>query len=112
MRVAAAHPYAAASTGGALGTDAIRVQIVYRTGIVSPIGSPLSDLDPIHDRPPTAQTFDVSDAANPAFGQRFPIVANHLKSKGSCPSAGDPNADQGDGQAPGRSSVPGRRSAR
>ncbi len=97
-RCGGTHPYAFANTGGTLGTDAIRVQIVYRTGVVSPVGSPLVDLDPIHDRPPTAQTFDVVDAANQAFGERFTVIANHFKSKGSCPSAGDPNADQGDGQ--------------
>ncbi|MEO8196492.1 MAG: ExeM/NucH family extracellular endonuclease [Thermoanaerobaculia bacterium] len=91
-----AHPYAFANTGGTLGTDAIRVQIIYRTGILSPVGAPLSDLDPIHSRPPTAQTFDVVDATNPAFGQRFTVIANHFKSKGS--SAGLPgDADAGDG---------------
>ena len=91
-----AHPYAFVNTGGTLGTDAIRVQQIYRTGIVSPVGSPLSDLDPIHNRPPTAQTFDVVDAANPAFGQRFTVVINHFKSKG-CPGTGA-DADAGDGQ--------------
>jgi uncharacterized repeat protein (TIGR01451 family) len=91
-----AHPYAFANTGGTLGTDAIRVQQIYRTGIVSPVGAPLSDLDPIHSRPPTAQTYDVVDAANPAFGQRFTVVINHFKSKGS--SAGLPgDADINDG---------------
>src|SRR4051812_25491937 len=91
-----AHPYAFVNTGGTLGTDAIRVQQIYRTGIVSPVGSPLSDLDPIHSRPPTAQTYDVVDAANPAFGKRFTVVINHFKSKGS--SAGLPgDADTGDG---------------
>jgi uncharacterized repeat protein (TIGR01451 family) len=95
-RCGGAHPYTFANTGGTLGTDAIRVQIIYRTGILSPVGAPLSDLDPIHSRPPTAQTFDVVDAANPAFGERFTVVANHLKSKGS--SAGLPgDADIGDG---------------
>ncbi len=91
-----AHPYAFTNTGGTLGTDAIRVQQIYRTGILSPVGSPLSDLDPIHSRPPTAQTYDVVDATNPAFGKRFTLIANHLKSKGS--SAGLPgDADAGDG---------------
>jgi uncharacterized repeat protein (TIGR01451 family) len=91
-----AHPYAFVNTGGTLGTDAIRVQQIYRTGIVSPVGAPLSDLDPIHSRPPTAQTYDVVDAANPAFGQRFTVVINHFKSKGS--SAGLPgDTDTGDG---------------
>ena len=93
-----AHPYAFVNTGGTLGTDAIRVMQVYRTGILSPVGSPLVDLDPVHNRPPTAQGYDVVDASNPAFGQRFIVVANHLKSKGSCPAAGDPDADQSDGQ--------------
>jgi uncharacterized repeat protein (TIGR01451 family) len=91
-----AHPYAFANTGGTLGTDAIRVQLIYRTGIVSPVGSPLVDLDPVHNRPPTAQTFDVVDAANPAFGKRFTVIANHFKSKG-CPGSGA-DADAGDGQ--------------
>jgi len=91
-----AHPYAFVNTGGALGDDAIRVQLIYRTGILSPVGAPLSDLDAIHSRPPTAQTFDVVDATNPAFGKRFTVVANHFKSKGS--SAGLPGDDDiGDG---------------
>ena len=95
-RCGGAHPYTFVDTGGTLGTDAIRVQLIYRTGILSPVGAPLSDLDPIHSRPPTAQTFDVVDAANPAFGQRFTVIANHFKSKGS--SAGLPgDADIGDG---------------
>ena len=95
-RCGGAHPYTFVDTGGTLGTDAIRVALIYRTGILSPVGAPLSDLDPIHSRPPTAQTFDVVDAANPAFGQRFTVIPNHLKSKGS--SAGLPGDDDiGDG---------------
>ncbi len=95
-RCGGTHPYTFANTGGTLGTDAIRVQQIYRTGVLSPVGSPLSDLDPIHSRPPTAQTYDVVDATNPAFGQRFTAIANHFKSKGS--AAGLPgDADAGDG---------------
>ncbi|HEY2292421.1 MAG TPA: ExeM/NucH family extracellular endonuclease [Thermoanaerobaculia bacterium] len=97
-RCGGAHPYAFVNTGGTLGTDAIRVQQIYRTGVVSPVGSPLVDLDPIHNRPPTAQTFDVVDATNPAFGKRFTVIANHFKSKGSCPASG-PDTDQLDGQS-------------
>ena len=97
-RCGGAHPYAFVNTGGTLGTDAIRVQLIYRTGVLSPVGSPLVDLDPIHNRPPTAQTFDVVDTANPAFGKRFTVIANHFKSKGSCPGSGA-DADQGDGQS-------------
>ncbi len=97
-RCGGTHPYAFVNTGGTLGTDAIRVQLIYRTGVLSPVGSPLVDLDPIHNRPPTAQTFDVVDAANPAFGQRFTVVANHFKSKGCDASATGADADAGDGQ--------------
>ncbi len=85
-RCGGAHPYAFVNTGGTLGTDAIRVQLIYRTGILSPVGAPLVDLDPVHNRPPTAQTFDVVDATNPAFGQRFTVIANHFKSKGCAPA--------------------------
>ena len=93
------HPYTAVDTGGTLGTDAIRVQLVYRAGILSPVGPPLVDLDPIHNRPPTAQTFDVVDVTNTAFGQRFTVVANHFKSKGCDGSATGDDADSGDGQS-------------
>ncbi|MDQ3012462.1 MAG: putative Ig domain-containing protein, partial [Acidobacteriota bacterium] len=94
-RCGGANPYAFVNTGGTLGTDAIRVELIYRTGILSPVGAALVDLDPVHNRPPTAQTFDVVNAANPAFGQRFTVVANHFKSKG-CPGTGA-DADAGDG---------------
>ncbi|HEV7698748.1 MAG TPA: ExeM/NucH family extracellular endonuclease, partial [Pyrinomonadaceae bacterium] len=91
------HPYTFVNTGGTLGTDAVRVQQIYRTGILSPVGSPLVDLDPVHNNPPTAQTFDVVDAANVAFGQRFTVVANHLKSR-DCTGATGADVDAGDGQ--------------
>jgi uncharacterized protein len=97
LRCGGTQPYAFVNTGGALGTDEIRVMLIYRTGVVSPVGAPLVDSDAVHNRPPTAQTFDVVDALNPAFGQRFTALANHSKSKGSCPGSG-PDADQNDGQ--------------
>jgi hypothetical protein len=97
-RCGGAHPYDFVNTGGTLGTDAIRVQEIYRTGIVSSVGSPLVDLDPIHNRPPTAQTFDVVDPANPAFGERFTVIANHFKSKGCDAAATGADADLMDGQ--------------
>lgn len=77
---------------GGTGTDAIRVAMIYQPGRVSPVGSAISDTHPVHNRPPLAQTFA---AAN---GERFSVVVNHFKSKGSCPPAGDLDADQGDGQ--------------
>ena len=94
-RCGGANPYAFVNTGGTLGTDAIRVMLVYRSATLSPVGAALVDLDPVHNRPPTAQTFDVVDPANPAFGERFTVIANHFKSKG-CPGTGA-DADAGDG---------------
>lgn len=93
-----AHPYAFVNTGGTLGTDAIRVALIYRTGVLSPVGAALVDLDPVHNRPPTAQTFDVVDAANPAFGKRFTVIANHFKSKSPSGATGG-DVDTGDGQS-------------
>jgi uncharacterized repeat protein (TIGR01451 family) len=97
-RCGGAHPYTFDSTGGTLGTDAIRVALIYRAGVLSPVGSALVDLDPIHNRPPTAQTFDVVDSANAAFGKRFTVIANHFKSKG-CGGASGGDSDSGDGQS-------------
>ncbi|MGB4858006.1 MAG: ExeM/NucH family extracellular endonuclease [Dokdonella sp.] len=92
------NPYYFSGTGSTLGGDAIRVQIVYRSGVVVAVGSPMVDLDPINSRPTTAQTFDVVDPANGAFGERFTLVANHLKSKGGCGSATGGDVDNNDGQ--------------
>lgn len=77
-----------------LGTDEIRVALIYKPGRVTPVGTPLTSGDPIFSRPPLVQTFQLT-----SNGARFSVVVNHFKSKGSCPSsAADPNADQGDGQ--------------
>lgn len=97
-RCGGAHPYTTVNAGNSVGTDAIRVAIAYRTGVLSPVGTAKIDTDAIHNRPPTAQTFDVVDATNPAFGERFTVVANHFKSK-SCSGATGGDADSGDGQA-------------
>lgn len=77
---------------GGTGTDAIRVAMLYKPGRLAKVGNAVSDTQAVHNRPPLAQTFA---AAN---GEKFSVVVNHFKSKGSCPSAGDSNADQGDGQ--------------
>jgi predicted extracellular nuclease len=84
---------------GPIGTDAIKVGLIYRSAKVAPIGS-YQILDSVVDprfidtksRPALAQTFE--DLSN---GARFTVVVNHLKSKGSdCNDIGDP--DTGDGQ--------------
>ncbi len=84
---------------GTIGTDAIKVGLIYRPGKVTPVGSYAildSSVDPrfidTKSRPALAQTFQVN-----ATGARFTVVVNHLKSKGSdCNDVGDP--DTGDGQ--------------
>jgi uncharacterized protein len=90
--------YAAIDTG-LIGTDAIRVGIIYKPGAVTPVGAhqilDQSDdprFDSARNRPSLAQSFRVN-----ATGEVFTVVVNHLKSKGSdCDAAGDP--DTGDGQ--------------
>lgn len=84
---------------GTIGTDAIKVGLIYRPAAVTPIGDfklLTSAVDPrfidTKSRPSLAQTFEVN-----ATGARFTVVVNHLKSKGSdCVDVGDP--DLGDGQ--------------
>jgi uncharacterized protein len=84
---------------GTIGTDAIKVGLIYRPAVVTPVGDfklLTSAVDPrfidTKSRPSLAQTFEVN-----ATGARFTVVVNHLKSKGSdCLDIGDP--DLGDGQ--------------
>jgi predicted extracellular nuclease len=84
---------------GPIGTDAIKVGVIYRPAVVTPVGPYkllTSAVDPrfidTKNRPSLAQTFAVN-----ATGARFTVVVNHLKSKGSdCNDVGDP--DLGDGQ--------------
>jgi hypothetical protein len=78
------------------GTDAIKVAMIYKPAKLARSGASVSDPAAINNRPTLAQTFA---AAN---GEKVTLVVNHLKSKGSCPSAGDADAagnlDSGDGQ--------------
>jgi predicted extracellular nuclease len=101
-----------AATGqvNALGSDAIRVAILYKPAKVTPVGTTaalntgafgqinLSGGGSIQrNRPALAQTFEENGT-----GLRITVVANHLKSKGSACSdnAGPvgPDPDAGDGQ--------------
>lgn len=84
---------------GVIGTDAIRVGLIYQPGKVTPIGSfkvLTTAVDPrfldTKNRPTLAQTFEENET-----GSRFTVAVNHFKSKGStCDDVGDP--DKGDGQ--------------
>lgn len=101
---------------GAIGSDAIKVGLIYRTATVQPVGAAAVLDDPAfvnpfgaaidRNRPAVAQTFEET-----ATGARFTVVVNHFKSKsgselddrgGICVD-GDPgndiaDCDQGDGQ--------------
>lgn len=82
---------------GVVGTDVIRLGILYKPASVTPAGA-FDVLDSTDDprfvdtanRPMVSQTFDAV-----ADGARFTVSVNHLKSKGSA-CTGDP--DTGDGQ--------------
>lgn len=89
---AGAQRYAVVPRPEQTGSDAIRVAMIYQPSRLRLSGPALSDPDPVHSRPPMAQTFI---AAN---GGSFSLIVNHLKSKGSCPDAGSPDAEHGDGQ--------------
>ncbi|MGB5755321.1 MAG: ExeM/NucH family extracellular endonuclease, partial [Acidimicrobiales bacterium] len=85
---------------GSIGTDAIKVAMIYKPGSVSEVGGFAildSSVDPAFidtkNRPVLIQTFEEM-----ASGERFTVAVNHLKSKGSaCDDVGDPDLD--DGQA-------------
>lgn len=84
---------AGVGTVNAAGTDAIRTALIYRPAAVTPVtGRTFADVAPsVFERHPIAQTFRARS------GGAFTVTVNHFKSKGSCPAAGDPNADAGDG---------------
>ena len=81
---------------GAIGTDAIRVALIYKPGSVSPVGEHAildSDVDERFDddrnRPVLAQAFEET-----ATDGVFTVAVNHLKSKGSA-CEGDFDPEQG-----------------
>ena len=82
---------------GVFGTDAIKVDILYKParvkrvgGVVLPTGSDLANYTAPSGRPPLAQRFQTV-----ANNGGFWFVVNHFKSKGSCPSSGDIDLGQG-----------------
>lgn len=77
---------------GNTGTDAIKVAIIYKPAVVTPVGLAKADINPVNNRPPVAQTFALN-----TNGEKFSVIINHLKSK-SCDGASGANTDQGDGQ--------------
>jgi uncharacterized protein len=85
---------------GSIGTDAIKVGLLYTPATIDLINVPAildSSVDPDFDsslnRPALAQTFE-----HLATGEVLTVSANHFKAK-SCGGATGPDTDQGDGQA-------------
>ncbi len=80
-----------------LGSDAIRVALIYRTSRVRLVGASESLTSEEFDtfaRTPFAQSFQlIADNSLP-----ITVIANHFKSKGGCNEADSANQDQGDGQ--------------
>ncbi len=85
--------YAVVPKPAATGTDAIRVAMLYKPAKVALAGTALADADSVNNRPPMAQAFRAGN------GEKFSVIVNHLKSKGSCPSGSGGEADNGDGQS-------------
>lgn len=88
---------------GAIGTDAIRLGIIYKRTTVSPLGAHAildSSVDPRYidtrNRPALAQSFEEIGT-----GARFTVVVNHLKSKGSGCGPGDDDTTTGQGNCNG-----------
>ncbi len=91
--------YASISTG-AIGTDAIKVALIFKPASVSPLGGHAildSTVDPsfidTKNRPTLAQSF-----IDNSTGGIFTVAVNHFKSKGSnCNDVSDPDMNDGAG---------------
>jgi hypothetical protein len=94
--VPGADPYAFIDTD-VIGTDQIRVALLYKPSTVTPVGATgvlLTGTFSNRSRPPVAQAFEEN-----ATGERFVVVVNHFKSKGCDPLSDPADQDQGDGQS-------------
>ena len=87
----------AAVNSASFGSDAIKVDILYKParvrrmgGVVLPAGANLAVYSAPSGRPPLAQRF-----AGVAHQGGFWFVVNHFKSKGGCPDSGDVDRGQG-----------------
>ncbi|MBA3987950.1 MAG: hypothetical protein C0463_02310 [Idiomarina sp.] len=79
-----------------VGGDAITLGYIYRSDTLATVGDAQYSDDPIFawgSRPPFAQSF-----RNRNTDGHFTLIANHFKSKGSCPQDDSLNVNQGDGQ--------------
>jgi len=79
-------------SNGNIGTDEIKVALIYKPGIVSPIGNAQADTNAVFNRAPLGQSFSLNEN-----GELLTVIVNHSKSKG-CSGSSGANLDQGDGQ--------------
>ncbi|MGL4612288.1 MAG: ExeM/NucH family extracellular endonuclease [Trueperaceae bacterium] len=82
--------YAAIQTG-TVGSDEIKVALIYKPSVLTPEGNFLIDDNEIYSRPPIAQTFKQVSSS-----KTFSVVVNHFKSKG-CGDATGEELDEGQG---------------
>ncbi len=94
-----------------VGTDQITNGFIYKTGAVG-LYNPVAILDTPEfldpnnlgsdkNRPAVAQTFEIIDPNNNGHQEKFTIVVNHLKSKGSACGTGDDDPTSGQGNCNG-----------
>jgi len=87
--------YAFITPNFGLGSDQIKVALIYRVETISPVGIAATTTNPPFNsrRPPLAQTFRENASA-----EQITVVVNHFKAKAGCPNDGS-NKDQNDGQS-------------
>jgi uncharacterized protein len=84
-----------APDAASLGSDQIRVALIYRQTVLKPLGKSATLLTAPFDqrnRAPLLQSF-----SHPKSGGVFSVVSNHWKSKGGCDPAVPESADTGEG---------------
>jgi predicted extracellular nuclease len=88
------YDYVVAGTDGVVGTDAIKVGLLYKTTSVAPFGDAAvldtpEFLDPNNTGSPKNRAAVAQTFVEVGSGEVFSVVVNHLKSKGSGCGAGD-----------------------
>jgi predicted extracellular nuclease len=92
---AGTYDYIVAGTDSTVGSDAIKVGIIYKPASVTPLGVPAildtpDFIDPNDTGSPKNRASVASTFVENASGEVFSVVVNHLKSKGSgCNEAGE-----------------------
>ncbi len=91
---AGTYDYVVAGDNSVVGTDAIKVGLIYKPGSVTPIGDVAvldtpEFLDPNNTGSPKNRAAVASSFIDNASGEVFSVVVNHLKSKGSGCGDGD-----------------------